>query len=74
MTLKDAEPLIISELRSRLPRVPYRKADAGIDHYFDLRRERPELFEFRCHGHQWVAVRAMMQKHGLIAPWRGRKG
>jgi len=73
MTRQEVEPLIISELRSRLPRVPYRRSDAGIDHYFELRRARPDLFSFRCHGSQWTTVKAWMLKHGLIVTGQHRR-
>ena len=68
MTQEEAEILIIAEMRKRLPRLPYRRCDAGIDYYFELRRERRDLFEFRYRGSQWKLVKSWMLRHGLIAP------
>lgn len=56
MTRLEAKPFIVAEMRQRLPRVPYRRIDAGIDYYFELRRARPTL------------VRGWMAEHGLIGP------
>ena len=66
MRQSEAEPLIMAEMRKRLPSVPYAGADAGIARYFALRDDRPELFTFRCSGDQWQLVHGWMLKHRLV--------
>jgi hypothetical protein len=68
MTQDDAELILIAEMRQRLPRLPYRRCNAGIDYYFELRRERRELFDFRYRGSQWALVRSWLLRHGLVVP------
>lgn len=66
MTQDQARRLILQEMRERLTSIPYRGADAGIGKFEALRRERPELFTFRCSGDQWQVVHGWMLKAGLV--------
>lgn len=66
MTQDQARRLILQEMRERLTSIPYRGADAGIGKFEALRREKPELFTFRCSSDQWQVVHGWMLKAGLV--------
>ena len=66
MKQSEAEPLIMAEMRKRLPSVPYTGADAGIARFLALKQERPDLFTFRCSGDQWQVVHGWMLKNRLV--------
>jgi hypothetical protein len=68
MKQDDAKRLILAEMRSRLPAVPYRGTDGGMLAFNQLRAERPDLFHFRSAvADPWQLVSAWMRSAGLVA-------
>ncbi len=66
MTQDEARPLILDELRKRLPTVPYEGTDGGLVQYNQLKQERPDLFGFRSSAEKWQVVKGWMNRAGLV--------
>jgi len=66
MRIDDAKAKIIAAMRERLPSIPYSGTDGGFTCYNQLRKDCPDLFEFRCSGDQWQRVHGWLRRAGLV--------
>jgi len=62
LTLARAEQLIIAEWhRWAKKRGSHTFIDMQVFHFGWLKRKKPELLTFKCHGDQWQVVRVWLQ-------------
>lgn len=66
MRQDQAKPLILQEMRQRLPSVPFGDATGGFVEFLQLKGDRPDLFEWRSSADRWQVVHGWMLQAKLV--------